>query len=88
MKYVFSVAKTYLHRGKHRHKSSTKKRWFIYYYDEDQKFRSEQVSFAKAMYYKKNKFRRISYICTECGKMFVGLVKSKKQELPCPFCEV
>lgn len=34
-KYIVSVSKTYNHRGNHRHKSKTKKRWFIYYYDED-----------------------------------------------------
>jgi len=34
MKYVVSVAKTYKHRGKHRH-NQAKKHWFVYYYDHD-----------------------------------------------------
>ena len=87
MKHVFSVAKTYIHRGKHRHKSSTKKHWFIYYRDEDGKFHSEQVSYLKAMYYKTQKLRRMKYICLECGQVFLGLAKSPKQELDCPYCE-
>ena len=85
MKYVFSVAKTYLHRGKHRHKESTKKRWFIYYCNKEGHFYSEQVSFVKAMYYKKRKLRRLRYYCEMCEKLFVLVAKSKK-ELECPAC--
>lgn len=87
MKYVISVAKSYIHRGKHKHKASTKKSWFVYYYDEDGLFHSEQVSFIKAMFYKNQKLRRLKYICTECGQTFLGLAKSPKQELECPYCE-
>ncbi len=69
------------------HKKSTKKYWFIYYFDEEGHFHSEQVSYLKAMYYKKQKFRRMKYICLECGQVFLGLAKSPKQELDCPYCE-
>jgi len=87
MKYVISVAKTYIHRGNHWHKSSTKKRWFVYYYDEEGHFHSDQVSYLKAMYYKKRKLHRLKYICQSCGQIFVGLVKSAKQKAECPYCE-
>jgi len=68
------------------HKRSTKKHWFVYYYDEDGHFRSEKVSFLQAMYYKKLKLRRLKYYCQSCGSFFVGLVKSPKQKLECPNC--
>lgn len=87
MKYIVSVSKTYIHRGNHRHKSDTKKRWFIYYYEDDV-FKTKQVSFLQAMYYKTKKHKRIKYVCIECGNMFLGFVKSAKDELECPYCEL
>jgi len=87
MKYVVSVSKAYKHRGVS-HKKSTKKYWFIYYFDEEEgHFHSEQVSYLKAMYYKTQKLRRMKCICLEYGQVFVGLVKSPKQLVDCPYCE-
>jgi len=79
MKYIVSVSKTYIHRGLHRHKKSTKKHWFIYYYDEYLKFHSEMVSFSQAMYYKTKKVRRLKYYCEACDKLWLFLVKSRKK---------
>ena len=87
MKRVVSVSKTYKHRGLWRHKDSTKKYWFIYYYDEDMKFQSKQISFAKAMYYKNRLWHRMKFICPECLRIFLGLVKNKKDVVECPYCE-
>ncbi len=87
MKYVVSVSKTYKHRGLHRHRKSTKKFWYIYYYDEDFVFHSEQVSYVKAMYYKTQKWKKIQYVCTECANLFVSFVKSSKENIECPYCE-
>ncbi|MCV0399038.1 MAG: hypothetical protein K5785_03460 [Nitrosarchaeum sp.] len=87
MKYVVSVSKTYTHRGNHRHKSTTKKRWHIYYYDEDGNFRTQRVSWLQALYYKAQKRKRLKYFCTDCGNAFLGFVKSSKEELECPYCE-
>lgn len=84
MKYVISVAKTYSHRGNHRHRPNTKKQWFVYYYDEEGNFYSERVSYLQAMYYKSHKMRRIRYVCLECGEKFMGLVKSKNEIPSCP----
>jgi len=36
MKYTISVSKTYKHRGSFRHKLSTKKHWFHYFYENDE----------------------------------------------------
>ena len=87
MKYVFSVSKTYKHRGFRRHRESTKKFWFIYYYNEDGIFCSEQVNFTKAMYYKGRLWHRMNFVCPECLRVFLGLVKNKKDTPECPYCE-
>jgi len=86
MKYIVSVSKTYIHRGYHRHKSDTKKYWHIYYYDEEGNFKTERVNFLQALYYMTQKRKRIQYICTECGILFLGLVKSKREKVECPYC--
>lgn len=88
MKYVVSVSKTYIHRGNHKHKSSTKKRWHIYYYDEEGKFKTKKVNILQALYYKTQKRKRMKYVCTECGNLFVGLVKSSIEKIDCPKCEI
>jgi len=87
MKYVVSVSKTYIHRGNHRHKSDTKKHWFVYYYDEDGIFRTEKVNWLEAMYYKSQKRHRIRGICHNCGQMWLYFVKSRRAKLACPNCE-
>ena len=85
MKYIVSVSKTYIHRGHHRHKSDTKKHWHIYYYEEGN-FKTERVNFLQALYYMTQKRKRLKYICTECGSLFLGLVKSKREKVECPYC--
>jgi len=87
MKYIVSVSKTYIHRGNHKHRDSTKKHWHIYYYDEEGNFHTQRVNTLQALYYKTQKRKRLKYLCIECGNIFVGLVKSSKKELDCPYCE-
>ena len=86
MKYIVSVSKTYIHRGNHRHKSDTKKHWHIYYYDEEGNFKTERVNLLQALYYMTQKRKRIKMICAECGSLFLGLVKSKREKVECPYC--
>ena len=86
MKAIVSVSKTYNHRGYHRHKSKTKKHWYIYYY-EDGKFRTEKVNFFQALYYKTQKRHRIRGICEKCGKMWLLFVKARREKLECPNCD-
>jgi len=86
MKCIVSVGKTYVHRGNHRHKSKTKKRWFIYYYDEDLNFRTEKVNFLQALYYMTQKRHRIRGICQNCGRIWIYFLKSKREKLKCPNC--
>ena len=86
MKYIVSVSKTYIHRGNHRHKSDTKKHWFVYYYDEEGNFCNERVNFLQAIYYKTQKRHRIKFMCAQCGELFLGLVRTKKEIPDCPNC--
>ena len=86
MKYIVSVSKTYIHRGNHKHRDSTKKRWHIYYY-EDNEFKTKRVSLLQALYYKTQKRKRMKFICDECGEIFQVLVKSKNEKRPCPNCD-
>ena len=86
MKYIVSVSKTYIHRGNHKHRVSTKKYWHIYYY-EDNKFKTKRVSLLQALYYMTQKRKRLKYVCPECCNVFMGLVKSSKEEIECPYCD-
>ena len=86
MKYVVSVSKTYIHRGNHRHKSDTKKHWHVYYYEEG-KFHMDRINFLQALYYKAQKRRRIKLMCPQCSRFFIGLLKSRKDKVECPYCE-
>jgi len=91
MKYVISVAKAYKHRGKHRHKASTKKFWYVYYYEYDEfedewYLRTKQIQAILVPYYKaKQVYKRIFY-CPDCDKKFWALVKKNQNEIECPFC--
>lgn len=84
MKAIVSVSKTYIHRGNHIHKSQTKKRWHIYYYDEEGKFKTEKVNFLQALYYKTQKRHRIRGVCQNCGQTWLFFVKSRREKLKCP----
>ena len=87
MKYIVSVSKTYIHRGNHKHRDSTKKKWYIYYYDEEGNFKTKRIGLLQALYYKTQKRKRIKYYCIECGELFLGLIKSSNDEIECPYCE-
>ncbi len=90
MKYVVSVAKTYKHRGNHRH-NQAKKHWFVYYYDHDDSgklcFFTKQVNLLQALYYKAQKRHRFKYVCPDCGSVFIAIVKSFKDRVECPNCQ-
>lgn len=92
MKYVISVSKAYKHRGNHRHKATTKKFWHIHYYEyddieEEWYFKSEQVNFLKALYYKTKKVYKRQFYCADCDNFLVGFVKKHQKEIECPVCK-
>ncbi len=90
MKYVVSVAKTYKHRGNHRH-NQAKKHWFVYYYDYDYngEFRlfTKQVNWLEALYYKTQKCSRFKMVCPDCGSVFIAIVSGFRNKVECPYCE-
>jgi len=86
MKYIVSVAKTYKHRGKHEHKRA-KKHWFIYYYDEQGKFHTQEVDCLQALYYKIQKRHRFKFVCGNCGIVGISLPRSFREKVGCPYCE-
>ena len=86
MKYTISVSKTYKHRGSFRHKLSTKKHWFHYFYEYDEidqelKLFCEQVSWLKAMYYKGRKCKRRHVTCPNCRTTSLVIFRKEKELL-------
>ena len=86
--YPISVSRSYKRRGRGiRHRGSTKKVWFVYGYDEDGHFGSEQVGILQAILAKLNKFQKRKFYCPECKNLFVGLVKKGTKKVDCPYCD-
>jgi len=63
--------KTY--RGRRRH-------WYVYFYDDDGKFRKKRISSVQVPYYGSLIRRRRSYVCGSCGSKF------RSMSSKCPKC--
>jgi rubrerythrin len=61
------------YRGKRRH-------WYVYFYDDDGKFRKKQISAVEVPYYGSLIRRRKSYLCGSCGHGF------RSTNPTCPKC--
>lgn len=86
---VISVSKRWYHtRSEVRQhgKNGAKKRWFVFFLDEEGRFRSKRIHWSQVWYYKAQRHSKRRLICTECDRMFIGYVKSDKQEVMCPYC--
>jgi ABC-type ATPase with predicted acetyltransferase domain len=57
-----------------------RKHWYVYYYDDDGKFKKKKISAVQVPYYGSLIRRRKSYSCSSCGKRFRAL------EPKCPKC--
>jgi len=93
MRYVISVSKAYKHRGKHRHKASTKKFWHVYYYEYDEfeeewYLRSKLISAFMVPYYKAKQVYKRTFYCFDCDTKFWAFVKKRQKEVECPYCEI
>ena len=88
-KLIVSVAKAYSHRGNHQHRDSTKKKWHIYYYDEEGKFHTEQVNVIQALYYMIQRRERVYYYCDKCNRCITYLIKRWQRSIMaiCPYCD-
>jgi len=85
MKHIVSVSKAYKHRGKMQHRTA-KKHWHVYFYDEQGHFHTERVNLLQVLYYRTQKRHRYKVTCTECGSVFIALIKSFREKLECPYC--
>jgi len=61
------------YRGNRRH-------WYVYFYDDEGKFRKKKISPLQVPYYGSLIRRRKSYLCASCGAKFRSMTPS------CPKC--
>jgi DNA-directed RNA polymerase subunit RPC12/RpoP len=61
------------YRGKRKH-------WYVYFYDDDGKFRKRRISQVQVPYYGSLIRRRKTYLCPKCGTKFRSMQGS------CPKC--
>jgi len=83
---VLSVAKSYSNRGNHRHRQGTKKRWYLYYIDEDGTFKTRRINALEALYYRGKKVHRYKIACPYCYGEVIAFVRSLKGDIECPHC--
>ena len=57
-----------------------RKHWFVYFYDDEGKFRKRQISAVEVPYYGSLIRRRKSYFCPSCGNEF------RSMRVSCPKC--
>lgn len=57
-----------------------KKHWYVYFYDDQSKFRKKRISPVQVPYYGSLIRRRKSYCCWSCGKKF------RSMTAVCPNC--
>ena len=87
--YLTGVSKTYSNvssRVNTRYKPKTNQ--MAFYITESGSFKSKNISKMQYYYLKyfKRKWKKRKFICTECGNIFQGLIKSSKDEIECPNC--
>jgi len=61
------------YRGKRKH-------WYVYYYDDDGRFRKKRISPVEVPFYGSQIRRRKSYLCPNCGNKF------RAWRAQCPKC--
>lgn len=90
-KITISVSKVYKNTGSFRfHRKKTPKHWKHYFLDDETdewKFSTEWVDSVTAQFLKLKKHHRMTYICPECYRVFVGFVRNKKAKVDCPYCD-
>ena len=83
---VLSVAKSYSNRGNHRHRQGTKKRWYLYFIDEEGNFRTRRINALEALYYRGKKVHRYKIACPYCYGESIAFVKTLDGDANCPHC--
>jgi hypothetical protein len=86
---VISVSKRWYHtRSEVRQhgKNGAKKRWFVFYFDEEGRFRTKRIHWSQVGWYKLHKSSKRRLICDTCGQKFIGYIRSDDQIVSCPYC--
>jgi len=87
-KITIGVYKSFKNSGNRNHKNKTKRQWCHYFIDlDDEKFKTEWVSGVKALFLKRNVWKKRWFICEECGNAFQGFSKKSTDTCDCPNCE-
>ena len=87
-KITIGVYKSFKNSGNRNHRDKTKKQWCHYFIDlEEEKFKTEWISRFKALILKRKVYKKLKFICPECGLIFEGLVKKDSDSVECPECE-
>ena len=84
---ILEVSRRYSHRGKGvRHRSGTKRQWYVFYLDEDGNFRVKKIHSILVSYYKSKICKRVKCFCAECQKQCLAYVKkaSELSSVQCP----
>jgi hypothetical protein len=91
--FPISVSKAYTNRRKGiRHRTNTKKVWFVYGYeydeiDEELKFKSYRINPIKALYHKMNMGKIKEYHCEECEETSYYMTKGFEKINECSYCD-
>lgn len=86
---VISVAKRWYHPHseiKQHGKNGAKKRWFVFYFNEEGKLRTKRIHWCQVWWYKLHKRNKRTLTCTECNQKFIAFVRSDTEEVDCPYC--
>lgn len=59
----------------------------IFYLTEDWKLRFRKISLLMVPYYRTKIWKRKRFVCLECGRKFLCLVKKDSDNPPCHNCE-
>ncbi len=87
---VISVSKRWYHpRSEVRQhgKNGAKKRWFVFYLDEEGTFRTKRIQWYEVLWYKSQKHHKKRYFCLQCGNKFIAFTKSDADFIECPYCD-
>ncbi|MGQ0795614.1 MAG: hypothetical protein ACT4N5_05455 [Nitrosopumilaceae archaeon] len=86
---VISVSKRWYHpRSEIREhgKNGAKKRWFVFYFNEEEKLRTKRIQWYQVWWYKLQTTHKKRMICIRCGNKFLVYVRNLKQVIECPYC--
>lgn len=86
---VISVSKRWYHpRSEVRQhgKNGAKKRWFVFYFDEELRLHTKRIQWYEVWWYKAQRHHKRRRICDNCGLKFIALVLNPKQAVDCPYC--